>query len=74
MRRLNDITAFRRYWYHTSLVEALFIGSKKHKDGDQLGTPPTSGEDSSSAGMCLPVLRLCGKAIFGVSRSFRSSV
>ncbi len=29
MRRLNDITAFRRYWYRTSLVEALFIGTKK---------------------------------------------
>jgi len=29
MRRLNDITAFRRCWYRTSLVESLFIGSKK---------------------------------------------
>lgn len=29
MRRLNDITTFRRYWYRTSLVEAIFIGSKK---------------------------------------------
>ena len=55
MRRLNDITAFRRYWYRTSLVEALFIGSKKREDvpSDQLVTPPTSGEDSSSTGMCV---------------------
>lgn len=34
MRRLNDITAFRRCWYRTSLVEALFIGSKKSPDDD----------------------------------------
>ena len=32
MRRLNDITAFRRYWYRTSLVEALFIGTKKKSE------------------------------------------
>lgn len=32
MRRLNDITAFKRYWYRTSLVEALFIGSKKDEE------------------------------------------
>jgi hypothetical protein len=30
MRRLNDLTAFRRYWYRTSLVES-FIGSKKQQ-------------------------------------------
>ena len=40
MRRLNDITAFRRYWYHTSLVEALFIGSKKTQQN-----PPTTEEE-----------------------------
>ena len=34
MRRLNDITAFRRCWYRTSLVEALFIGSKKAPQED----------------------------------------
>ena len=34
MRRLNDITAFRRCWYRTSLVEALFIGSKKQPEED----------------------------------------
>ena len=28
MRRLNDLSAFRRYWYRTSLVES-FIGSRK---------------------------------------------
>ena len=40
MRRLNDITAFRRYWYSTSLVEALFIGSKtKTRDEAMSGTP-----------------------------------
>ena len=27
MRRLNDVTWFRKCWYNTSLVEALFIGS-----------------------------------------------
>lgn len=53
MRRLNDITAFRRCWYRTSLVESLFIGSKKDRD-KEAGTlllPPTSprggGVDSS---------------------------
>lgn len=33
MRRLNDLTAFRRYWYRTSLVES-FIGSKKQQQLD----------------------------------------
>ena len=28
MRRLNDLTEFRRCWYRTSLIES-FIGSKK---------------------------------------------
>ena len=27
MRRLNDVTWFRKCWYNTSLVEAIFIGS-----------------------------------------------
>ena len=52
MRRLNDITAFKRYWYRTSLVEALFIGSKK----DEEPTPSSLGvedgvgkEDAGSA-------------------------
>ncbi len=40
MRRLNDITAFRRWWYRTSLVEALFIGSKKSPEDD--GPPSAS--------------------------------
>ena len=54
MRRLNDITAFRRYWYSTGLVEALFIGSKKPREGEQPGglgiiSPSTpSGEESST--------------------------
>ena len=52
MRRLNDITAFRRYWYRTSLVEALFIGTKKKPDeeggGVNLEPPPTPREDSST--------------------------
>lgn len=39
MRRLNDLTTFRRYWYRTSLIES-FIGSKKpylpeEKGGEQ---------------------------------------
>ncbi len=36
MRRLNDITAFRRYWYRTSLVEEIFIGTKK-KTNEEVG-------------------------------------
>lgn len=27
MRRLNDVTWFRKCWYNTGLVEAIFIGS-----------------------------------------------
>ena len=52
MRRLNDITAFRRYWYRTSLVEAIFIGSKKEQEKEAtsmvLATPPgaVTGSDS----------------------------
>lgn len=42
MRRLNDITAFRRYWYRTSLVEAVFIGSKKPQH-------PSVSEDGGEA-------------------------
>lgn len=46
MRRLNDLSAFRRYWYRTSLIES-FIGSKKPHQ------PPTAagggGDDSVSA-------------------------
>lgn len=35
MRRLNDLTTFRRYWYRTSLIES-FIGSKKpHQSGGE---------------------------------------
>ena len=46
MRRLNDITAFRRFWYRTSLVEALFIGSKKEQEED----PSTINLQSPSTG------------------------
>ena len=54
MRRLNDITAFRRYWYRTSLVEALFIGTKKKPEDESTGSSATdiqspgttSGEES----------------------------
>ncbi len=72
MRRLNDITAFRRYWYRTSLVEALFIGSKKPKEettptqaegSEMIGTPPSTSGEESSAGT-IPLGRfwcfLCG--------------
>ena len=48
MRRLNDITAFRRCWYRTSLVEALFIGSKKTPEGETV-SPPDSGDEVTSA-------------------------
>ena len=50
MRRLNDITAFRRYWYRTSLVEAVFIGSKKpqhpsvpEEEGEAMGAESNTG-------------------------------
>ena len=46
MRRLNDITAFKRYWYRTSLVEAIFIGSKKTPEDDSLSS--TLALDSSA--------------------------
>ena len=50
MRRLNDITAFRRCWYNTSLVEALFIGSKKPPEEDTgAGSAPDSGDEVTSA-------------------------
>lgn len=41
MRRLNDITAFRRYWYSTSLIETLFIGSKSKPGDDSMTATPT---------------------------------
>ena len=38
MRRLNDLTSFRRYWYRTSLIES-FIGSKKSEhEGKEEGS------------------------------------
>ena len=59
-RRLNDITWFRKCWYHTGLVEALFIGRKTKEDvppphppspydPHQLPywSPSTSGEEST---------------------------
>ena len=50
MRRLNDITAFRRYWYRTSLVESLFIGTKKksHEEvgGASIEIPSTPGGEA----------------------------
>ena len=49
MRRLNDITAFRRCWYKTSLVEALFIGSKKAPEDVGSLSPPESGDEVTSA-------------------------
>lgn len=58
MRRLNDITAFRRYWYRTALVENIFIGSKKDQDkeaGPVMLAPSSSGgvvsSDSSDGGV-----------------------
>lgn len=54
MRRLNDVTTFRRYWYRTSLLEALFIGSKKSGEtgtprGDISGSSLASRESSAGA-------------------------
>lgn len=50
MRRLNDITAFRRCWYRTGLVEAMFIGSKKTPtEGVDAVSPPDSGDEVTSA-------------------------
>ena len=49
MRRLNDITTFRRYWYRTSLVEALFIGSNKPDEASPEAPSGGSSEEESSA-------------------------
>lgn len=48
MRRLNDITAFRRYWYSTSLVETLFIGSKSKPGDEAMTATPTMEVKSPS--------------------------
>ena len=48
MRRLNDITAFRRYWYSTSLVETLFIGSRSKPSGEE-SMPATPSDVKSSS-------------------------
>ena len=51
MRRLNDVTWFRKCWYNTSLVEALFIGSTIPGDdlffANQLLDSPTKLSPSS---------------------------
>lgn len=54
MRRLNDITTFKRYWYRTSLVEALFIGGKKTPDEEVISSSlavdnGSVGDDVASA-------------------------
>lgn len=41
MRRLNDVTWFRKCWYNTSLVEALFIGSGKRPGETSVPHPPS---------------------------------
>lgn len=50
MRRLNDLSAFRRYWYRTSLIES-FIGSKKpHQTPTATaGGGERTGEDDTSS-------------------------
>lgn len=48
MRRLNDITAFRRYWYSTSLVETLFIGSKSKPRDEGVPATPSDSKSTSS--------------------------
>ena len=54
-RRLNDITWFRKCWYHKGLVEALFMGHQVKDETpphpaspyyDQHSSSPTSGEES----------------------------
>jgi hypothetical protein len=53
-RRLNDITWFRKCWYHKGLVEALFIGrntvdvaaSQRVSPFDPHSVSPTSGTGS----------------------------
>lgn len=48
MRRLNDLTTFRRYWYRTSLIES-FIGSKKpHQPTRGGGEGAEQGGDSEA--------------------------
>lgn len=44
MRRLNDLTTFRRYWYRTSLVES-FIGSKEQQQ-PEVNTHEEKNEES----------------------------
>ena len=63
MKRLNDITAFRRYWYRTSLVEALFIGSKQSPESAaderqfEVWSPSTS--EDSNPGKYTHVAEVC---------------
>lgn len=55
-RRLNDVTWFRKCWYHKGLVEALFMGRPAKDDVpphpsspyyDQNLSTPSSGMSSS---------------------------
>lgn len=51
MRRLNDLSAFRRYWYRTSLIES-FIGSKKpHQSPTATAAGGGGGGDDTSSTM-----------------------
>ena len=58
MRRLNDITVFRRCWYRTSLVEAIFIGSKKPPEEDVTTTIPQDSESGDEGGTSSTVINL----------------
>ena len=49
MRRLNDVTTFRRSWYRTSLVEAIFIGSKKKMSPELEAVPGEGGSTDVAA-------------------------
>ena len=52
MRRLNDLTTFRRYWYRTSLIES-FIGSKKPQQPGGDGHEQEEEEESDGTGIIL---------------------
>ena len=50
MRRLNDITTFRRHWYSKKLVEDLFIGTDKKPAGTPEGEAPDGAAQIASGG------------------------
>lgn len=71
-RRLNDVTWFRKCWYHTSFVEALFIGRKPSEESpmphpsspyrtgnsEQPMWSPGSSVEESSTGTCTCIISM----------------